>query len=61
MPPNANAAERLARLPNNFKCADVICDFRGYLAQVKSTRVRNIETVPNTVLIVPGAHGYWPS
>ena len=28
----------------------MICDFCGYLAQVKAARVRNIETVPNTVL-----------
>jgi hypothetical protein len=26
-------------LPPNFKCADLICDFCGYLAQVKSKRV----------------------
>lgn len=26
-------------LPRNFKCADLICDFCGYLAQVKSKRV----------------------
>ena len=38
------------KLPNNFKCADVICDFCGYLAQVKTVRVRNVESVPNAVL-----------
>lgn len=38
------------RLPNNFKCADVICDFCGYLAQVKTARVRNVDSIPNTVL-----------
>jgi type II restriction enzyme len=27
-------------LPRNFKCADLICDFCGYLAQVKSKRVK---------------------
>ena len=47
---DANRPKTLAKLPNNFKCADVICDFCGYLAQVKAARVRNIETVPNTVL-----------
>lgn len=26
-------------LPTNFKCADLICDFCGYLAQVKSKRI----------------------
>lgn len=27
-------------LPPNFKCADLICDFFGYLAQVKTKRVQ---------------------
>ncbi|MGQ4505953.1 DpnI domain-containing protein [Dermabacteraceae bacterium P13077] len=27
-------------LPKNFKCADLICDFCGYLAQVKSKSVK---------------------
>jgi len=40
----------LIRLPSNFKCADVICDFCGYLAQVKSTKVSDINTIPDTVL-----------
>ena len=40
----------LVRLPPNFKCADVICDFCGYLAQVKAARVKDIELVPNTVM-----------
>jgi hypothetical protein len=47
--PRCKRSGTLVRLPTNFKCADVICDFCGYLAQVKSTRVRNIEAVPNTV------------
>jgi hypothetical protein len=38
--------ETLKRLPNNFKCADLICDFCGYLAQVKATSVRSIDVVP---------------
>jgi type II restriction enzyme len=48
--PHCKRNKTLARLPNNFKCADVICDFCGYLAQVKAARVRNIETIPDTVL-----------
>lgn len=40
----------LKRLPNNFKCADLICDFCGYLAQVKATSVRSTDTVPRSVL-----------
>ena len=26
-------------MPPNFKCADIVCDFCGFLAQVKSTTV----------------------
>lgn len=35
---------RLRALPPNFKCADVICDFCGYLAQVKTKKVARIPT-----------------
>jgi hypothetical protein len=38
------------RLPTNFKCADVICDFCGYLAQVKAATVKDIELIPKVVL-----------
>jgi type II restriction enzyme len=40
----------LRRLPPNFKCADIICDFCGYLAQVKSATVSNVWKVPRVVL-----------
>jgi hypothetical protein len=48
--PRCKRARTLRRLPNNFKCADLICDFRGYLAQVKAVTVRDIEVVPDDVL-----------
>jgi type II restriction enzyme len=48
--PRCKRARSLVRLPNNFKCADVICDFCGYLAQVKATRVKDPEKIPKTVL-----------
>ena len=48
--PRCKRAKTLVRLPNNFKCADVICDFCGYLAQVKATRVADIDVVPSRVL-----------
>ena len=48
--PRCNRSRTLVRLPNNFKCADVICDFCGYIAQVKAARVSNIDTIPNAVL-----------
>jgi type II restriction enzyme len=37
-------------LPRNFKCADVICDFCGFLAQVKAARVNNVEKLPKQLL-----------
>lgn len=37
-------------LPPNFKCADIICDFCGYLAQVKSKTVEDINVIPDSVL-----------
>src|SRR5262245_24638478 len=40
----------LKRLPTNFKCADVICDFCGYLAQVKTMTVKDLEKPPKTIL-----------
>jgi hypothetical protein len=48
--PRCKRSKTLVRLPTNFKCADVICDFCGYLAQVKATRVKNIDQVPKVVL-----------
>lgn len=45
--PRCKAAKSLVRLPPNFKCADVICDFCGYLGQVK--------TVTNTVASPPAS------
>lgn len=52
-PPSAHVqtfAYSLKRLPNNFKCADVICDFCGYLAQVKAASASDVEKVPRTIL-----------
>jgi type II restriction enzyme len=37
-------------LPPNFKCADVICDFCGFLAQVKAVNSSDIERIPPVVL-----------
>jgi type II restriction enzyme len=39
----------LRRLPPNFKCADIICDFCGYLAQVKTVTSRNVDAAPKTI------------
>lgn len=48
--PRCKRVRSLVRLPQNFKCADVICDFCGFLGQVKSATVKNIEVVPTRVL-----------
>ena len=48
--PRCKRPATLRRLPTNFKCADVICDFCGYLAQVKTTHSKVLDEVPNTVL-----------
>jgi hypothetical protein len=48
--PKCKRSRTLRRLPPNFKCADVICDFCGYLAQVKAVSVESIDMVPKTVL-----------
>ncbi len=40
----------LKKLPINFKCADIICDFCGFLAQVKTSNVKDINILPNTIL-----------
>lgn len=48
--PRCKRSKALVRLPSNFKCADVICDFCGYLAQVKAMTVRNVCELPDNVL-----------
>lgn len=35
--PQCGREKHLRKLPKNFQCADVICRFCGFLAQVKST------------------------
>jgi len=53
--PGCKPTERTFRvLPTNFKCADVVCDFCGYLAQVKTKSIKGPlpETSPT---VIPGA------
>ena len=40
----------LKPLVKNFKCADIICDFCGYLSQVKTNQVKDINTFPKSIL-----------
>ena len=48
--PKCKSSKTLRRLPVNFKCADIICDFCGYLTQVKTVSRKDIEELPNTIL-----------
>lgn len=48
--PKCKRTRTLKKLPPNFKCADLICDFCGYLAQVKTTRANDIDRLPVRVL-----------
>jgi hypothetical protein len=48
--PKCKRNRTLKRLPPNFKCADIICDFCGYLGQVKAATVKNVNKVPDVVL-----------
>ena len=48
--PKCKSEKSLKRLPANFKCADIVCDFCGYLAQVKSKNVKDIDKVPDQIL-----------
>ena len=48
--PRCKRPRTLKRLPPNFKCADLICDFCGFLAQVKTSTSLDAETLPKTIL-----------
>lgn len=48
--PKCKRAKTLKRLPANFKCADLICDFCGYLAQVKTATSKDVTIPPSKVL-----------
>jgi hypothetical protein len=48
--PKCKKSGTFKRLPTNFKCADLICDFCGFLAQVKAMNVRVLEPLPKQVL-----------
>jgi hypothetical protein len=48
--PKCKKRHSLRKLPLNFKCADVICDFCGFLAQVKTLHKNDISQLPNSLL-----------
>lgn len=47
--PRCKRPRTLKALPLNFKCADVVCDFCGYLAQVKAKSSRDASTIPPVI------------
>jgi hypothetical protein len=49
--PRCNKPKQLTRLPANFQCADVICKFCGFLAQVKATKLRGTTTELPAVIL----------
>lgn len=48
--PKCKHSNTLKLLPVNFKCADLICDFCGFLAQVKSMTATDPSILPKQVL-----------
>jgi type II restriction enzyme len=48
--PKCKHERTLRRLPVNFRCADVICDFCGYLAQVKATTRTDVDNPPRSLM-----------
>lgn len=48
--PRCKRFPSLRRLPVNFKCADIICDFCGYLAQVKTMNSKNLDRPPKRLI-----------
>ena len=48
--PKCKKKRTLKKLPTNFKCVDLICDFCGFLAQIKSSNVKDINKLLSSVL-----------
>ena len=48
--PQCKKSGTFKRLPVNFKCADLICDFCGFLAQVKTMNVKTLQSLPKKIL-----------
>jgi hypothetical protein len=49
--PSCNRSRHFRRLPKNFECADIICKFCGFLAQVKATRLpEGADSLPDRIM-----------
>lgn len=49
--PRCKKSRTLRRLPANFPCADLICSFCGWTAQVKTTKVTDLTRIPDKRLL----------
>ena len=47
--PKCKNNRTLRKLPNSFKCADIIFDFCGYLAQIKTKNTKNLDNIPKEI------------
>jgi hypothetical protein len=48
--PRCRRERHLVSLPRNFQCADLICKFCGFLAQVKATTTTGGDRIPSRIL-----------
>ena len=48
--PRCKRGKTLHQLPMNFACADIICTFCGFLAQVKSAEKMDVNRLPKYLL-----------
>jgi type II restriction enzyme len=48
--PKCKHSKTLKLLPPNFKCADLICDFCGFLGQGKAMTVPIVSQLPKQIL-----------
>lgn len=54
--PQCKRSGMFKRLPNNFKCLDLICEFCTNVVQVKTSNQPNISKIPSSV---PGGGWKW--
>lgn len=47
--PRCKRCKTLKRLPPGFKCADLICDFCGFLGQVKTCTIQGLDPLPGVL------------
>lgn len=47
--PSCKRSGTLRKLPTTAKCADIICDFCGFLAQVRTAKRPNVDVIPTRI------------